>query len=195
MAPPSGPIFEVTSENGTIEVTNPEGPVVNLETVPQPYASIELDSAMGVVPQGTWLQVPFNVLGPARELVQDLGGGAGIGIPEDLGGHYDCEYILCLEVDDIDTGSAFLTFVMTTGGAPAGGNTLNGSRTVVQISGNFTSLPIRCCVSASVLYHLVDADHLELWAMGSNPPASDPITIGNSTGSLEAVRLERIIPE
>lgn len=190
-----GPILEIISDDGSIVVQDGTGPTVNLEQETTRFASLEIDSAMGSVPQGTWVRVPFNVAGPVEVLTQDLGAGAGIGIPEDEGGTYDCEYVLCVEIDDIDIGSTGIAFVMTTGGAPAGANTLNGSRTFLAIDNHFDGLPITHCVSASVLRDLVASDHLELWARGTNPPLSDPISVSDTTGSMEAVRLRKIIPE
>lgn len=193
---PNGPIFEVTSEDGSIAVVNPTGPIVDLSAVVQPYGSIVLTNAMGTVPQGTWVQVPFNVAGPVDTLIQNLGAGASIEIPEDEGGDYDCEYSLCITLDDVDGGSTGILFVLTTGGAPAGGNTLPGSGGAIAVANHMgPGLPWTHCVHGTVLAALVDSDTLELWAFGTNPPASDPIGVAASTGSLEAVRLKKVIPE
>ena len=80
-----GPIFEVTSDDGSIVVTDGTGPVVDLAATIQPFASIEMvvGMVMVAVPNGIWLQVPWNTLGPVEVLTQDLGAAAGIGIPEE----------------------------------------------------------------------------------------------------------------
>ena len=189
-----GPIFEVTSDDGSILVTDGTGPVVDLAARIEPFASIELmvGIVMVAVPQGIWFQVPFDVLGPVEVLTQDLGAGAGIGIPEDEEGIYDCEVTLCLQISEIDTAQFGVELAMTKGGSPAGAGDIPASHVIIP---NARPFPYRACATATVLTALRQFAHLEAWVMGTNPVGSDPFVVAAAVGSLEAVRLKKLIPE
>ena len=188
-----GPIFEVTSDDGSIVVTDGTGPVVDLAATIQPFASIEMvvGMVMVAVPNGIWLQVPWNTLGPVEVLTQDLGAAAGIGIPEDEGGIYDCEVTLCLEIEEMDTAQFGVELAMTTGGDPTGAGDIPASHVIIP---NARPFPYRACATGTVLAPLLDSAHLEAWVRGTNPIGSDPFVVGAAVGSLEAVRLKKVIP-
>lgn len=193
-AVPNGPIFEVRSEDESIEVLDGFGPVVDLAVAQQPYASIELVAGMVMVsvPQGIWFQVPFNTLGPADTLVQVLGAAAEIEIAEQDGGDYDCEGTLCLQISEIDPGQLGIEMALTVGGDPTGPGDIPASHVILS---NDRGTPYRTCATSTVLRNMVDGDALQMWVMGTNPIGSDPFVVVAGVGSLECVRLKKIIPE
>lgn len=192
-AVPNGPIFEVTSDDGSIIVTDPVGPVVDLAAAVPPFASIELVAGMVMVsvPQGVWFQVPFNGFGPVEVLTQDLGAAAGIGIPADEDGVYDCEATLCLQITEIDLAQLGIEVAQTKGGSPLGAGDIPASHVILS---NDRATPYRTCATSTVLVDLLAGDHLELWVMGTNPIGSDPFVVAAGVGSLEAVRLKKLFP-
>ena len=112
----AGPIFQVTSDDGSIVVTDGGGPVVDLATRTTRYASIEIFASDITVPNGgvlptVFTEVPFNILGPANVLLQTVRPSlspAGITVPDDEDGIFDIEYTLTLSCDQLDPGIPYL---------------------------------------------------------------------------------------